>query len=88
MLNMRGHIFKVTSKAAQVCRYSKSRWLDPCVQTLTISLMPKIPLKGYTGASAEEIKFPGPVQNEVHLGHAVVVLCLFLVLFVKFSVVV
>lgn len=37
VLNVRGHIFEVTSKAAQVCRYSKSRWLDPFVQTLTIS---------------------------------------------------
>lgn len=33
VLNMRGHIFKVTSKAAQVCRCSKSRWLDPCTGT-------------------------------------------------------
>lgn len=49
VLNMRDHILEATSKAAQVYRCRKSRWLDPCVQTLTASLMPRIPLKGYRG---------------------------------------
>lgn len=67
VLNMRGHIFEVTSNAAEPCSYSKSRWFDPCVQTLTISLMPRIHLEGYTGSPREEMKLPRPVQNEVPL---------------------